>query len=304
MAEEQIKTEEKGKFEKFHDKYYKLLLLLPIFLILFSLVYMVIFYETHHDIIYKDISLSGGTTITLYEKVDVNQLNKDLSGKLDDISIREISDIITREQKAVVIETKTSGDDAKKILEDYLGYTLTDENSSFEFTGSTLSESFYNQLLIAMTFAFLLMAIVVFILFRTFVPSLAVILSAFADILMPLVVVDSLGIKISSAGIVAFLMLIGYSVDTDILLTNRVLKREGEGTINKKLFGAFKTGITMTSTALVAVLAALIIVQPISASLAQIFTIISIGLFFDIFNTWVTNVSILKWYIEKKEKKI
>jgi len=25
-----------------------------------------------------------------------------------------------------------------------------------------------------------------------------------------------------------------------------------------------------------------------------------IGLFFDIFNTWVTNASMLKWYVEKK----
>jgi len=33
----------------------------------------------------------------------------------------------------------------------------------------------------------------------------------------------------------AFLMLIGYSVDTDILLTSRVLKREGES-LNKKIF--------------------------------------------------------------------
>lgn len=302
--EQQTETREKKKFEKFHDRYYKLLLLLPISLILFSLIYMVIFYNTHQDIIYKDVSLSGGTTITLYEKINIEQLKIDLSSKLEDLSVREVSDLITREQKAVIIETKTSGDDAKKILEDYLKHNLDDKNSSFEFTGSTLSESFYNQLLIAMVVAFLLMAAVIFLLFRTFIPSAAVVISAFADMLMSLVVVNLLGMQISSAGIVAFLMLVGYSVDTDILLTNRVLKREGEGNLNKKIFGAFKTGITMTLAALAAVLAALVIVKPISASLSQIFEIIAIGLFFDIFNTWITNVSILKWYIEKKEKKI
>ena len=147
-------------------------------------------------------------------------------------------------------------------MEDYLGYELDAENSSFEFTGPTLSETFYRQLLIAIFFAFLFMAVVVFLLFRKIVPSLAVIISAFADILMTLTLVDILGIKMSSAGIVAFLMLIGYSVDTDILLTNRVLKTH-QGTLNEKIYSAFKTGMTMTLTSLLVAIIALIIGQAI-----------------------------------------
>ncbi|HDZ61215.1 MAG TPA: preprotein translocase subunit SecF, partial [Candidatus Pacearchaeota archaeon] len=105
--------------------------------------------------------------------------------------------------------------------------------------------------------------------------------------------------KMSSAGIVAFLMLIGYSVDTDILLTTRVLKRQ-EGSLNERIFGAFKTGLTMTLTSLLAIIFALFVVKSFSIVLTQIFTILAIGLGFDIFNTWITNVSILKWYMEKK----
>jgi len=84
----------------------------------------------------------------------------------------------------------------KKILEDYLGYELVEgDNASFECTGSSLSESFYKQLLVAILFAFFFMAIVVFIIFRTFVPSMTVILSAFADILMALTLVNIFGMK-------------------------------------------------------------------------------------------------------------
>ena len=117
---------------------------------------------------------------------------------------------------------------------------------------------------------------------------------------MTLVVVNLLGIKVSSAGIIAFLMLIGYSVDTDILLTTRILKRN-EGSLNQRIFGAFKTGTTMTLTSLFAVLFALIVVSSFSSVLTQIFTILSIGLAFDLLNTWITNVSILKWYMKKKK---
>jgi len=296
---EETQNQEIKEIKNFHDKYYKLLLLIPAAILIFSIIYMVNFYNHNNDFIYKDISLTGGTTITLYEKLDVSKLKQDLSDKLNDLNIRKIYDIITREQKAVIIETKTSGDETKQILEDYLGYDLNDENSSFEFTGSTLSESFYNQLLIAILVAFILMAIVVFIIFRTFVPSAAVILSAFADILMTITLVNIFGMRMSSAGIVAFLMLIGYSVDTDILLTTRILKRK-EGSLNERIIGAFKTGITMTLTSLLAILFALLVVKSFSPILSQIFTILSIGLFFDIFNTWITNVSILKWYVEKK----
>ncbi len=261
---------------------------------------MGIFYSNNQDFIYKDISLTGGTSATVYEKVDINDLEQFLSEKFEDFNIREIYDLITREQKAVIIETKASGGETKQILEEYLGHELNAENSSFEFTGSALSESFYKQLLIAILFAFIFMAIVVFIIFRTFIPSLAVILAVCADILMTLVFVNLLGMKMSSAGIVAFLMLIGYSVDTDILLTTRILKRK-EGELNQRIFGAFKTGITMTLTSILAVTFALIVVKSFSIVLSQIFAILVIGLGFDLLNTWITNVSILKWYMEKKK---
>ena len=256
-------TEQESKSKNWHDRHYKHLLLIPVGLLLFSLIYMGMFYSANNSFIYKDISLTGGTSVTIYDKIDTIKLKQDLSEKLEEINIREIYDFITKEKKAVIIETKSNGENTRQILEEYLGYELNEENSSFEFTGSALSKSFFRQLLIAVLFAFIFMALVVFILFRTFVPSIAVILSAFADILMTLVFVDMLGMKVSSAGIVAFLMLIGYSVDTDILLTTRILKRH-EGTLNQKIVGAFKTGITMTLTSLLAVTFALIVIKSFS----------------------------------------
>ena len=334
--------------KNFHDRNYKLLLLIPLIILALSLIQIGITYSKTGDFMQKDVSLTGGTSITLYRQIDTDKLTKDLSEKLEDISTRSIYDLLTREQKAVIIETKTQGEQTKQILEDYLGYDLNSENSSFEFTGSSLSESFFGQLILAILYAFSFMGWVVFLIFGksfkmkslvtilvflnfiiglsiltinsamilailtlliTFIiyflhsiPSSAVILSAFADIIMTLALFNLLGMKMSTAGIVAFLMLIGYSVDTDILLTTRLLKRR-EGTLNNRLFGAFKTGITMTLTSLLAIVFALIIVRSFSVILTQIFTILAIGLCFDILNTWITNVSILRWYVEKKERK-
>jgi len=261
---------------------------------------MIYFYNAHGDFIHKDISLTGGTSATIYGKFDSQKIQSDLSGKLNELDTKEIYDLITGERKALIIETTSDGETTKRVLEEYLGYTLEDKNSSFEFSGSSFTQGFYQQLLWANLIAFILMSLVVLILFRTLIPSFIVIFCVFADILMTLTTVNILGIKMSTAGIIAFLMLIGYSVDTDILLTTRLIKRK-EGTINERLFEAFKTGITMTLTSLVAVLAAFFIVRPFSEVLSLMFLILVIGLFFDILNTWLTNGSIIKWYAMKKQ---
>ena len=299
--EEKIQTKKlRTKISEFHDRHYKTLLLIPLILIVLSVVYVGVFYSQHGDFMYKDISLTGGTAITIYSAIDSSQIQNDLSSELEDLNTREIYNLVTQKQEAIIIETSSDGDFTRQVLEDYLGYSLDDSNSSFEFTGSSLSESFYKQLLIAILIAFIFMAIVVFILFRILVPSAAVIISAFADIFMTLVLVNIFEIKMSTAGIVAFLMLIGYSVDTDILLTTRMLKRH-VGSLNFRMWGAFTTGITMTLTSLFAVLVALFIVKSFSVVLTQIFTILVIGLSFDIINTWITNASLLKWYVLSKK---
>jgi len=181
-------------------------------------------------------------------------------------------------------------------------YELNENNSSIEFSGSALSQGFYNQLRTAIIIAFIFMAIVIFLIFRTFVPSMAVILSAFADIVMTLSVVNLLGMQLSLAGVIAFLMLIGYSVDTDILLTSRVI-RDKKGTVNSRIYDSMKTGLTMTITSMAAIAVSLIIISGVSDVLRQIFTILLIGLCFDIFNTWFTNAAIIKIYAERREKR-
>ena len=212
-----------------------------------------------------------------------------------------MSDVRTGGQLGFYVETTASVESVQQALEEYLGYQLTIENSSVEFTGSLLSSSFYKQLRLAVIISFVLMALVVFLIFRTPIRSLSIIIAGLADILMTIVVIDLLGIRLSTAGIVALLMLIGYSVDADIMLTTRVVK-DKEGTLNHRIWGAFKTGITMTLTAIVAAGVALIFTYSLSPVLSQMFTIILIGLCFDIFNCWITNASLLKWYAEVTKK--
>ena len=336
------------KFQTWYNKNYKKLLVIPATILALSLIYIFVFYIQTGDIINKDISLTGGTTITIFTDTSSQQLEQTLSEKFSDFEIRTLSDNTGKQTQIIITISEEQTQELKSELENYLNYKLTNENSSIETTSSTLSSDFYKQLLVAIILAFFWMAAVVFVIFakgnkikfltiilnilfgillgalfkfsfliifipllilagiliyiyiKNSVPAFAVMLSAFADITMTLALVNFLGMKLSTAGIVAFLMLIGYSVDTDILLTTRVLKRKGE--TNPELLGAFKTGTTMTLTSIIAVATALIVVYSFNSVLNQIFTILLIGLGFDLLNTWITNTGIIKWYSEIKEK--
>jgi len=284
-----------------YNKYYLILLLIPVILLALTLVYLTYFSYQNGDIIKKDITLTGGTSIQVHTNTDIIKLRSALENKFEDVSVREVSDIITGEQVAFIVETASSPEEVKPFLENYLSIKLNNDNSSVEFTGSALSGSFYNQLRVAILIAFILMALAVFLIFRTFAPSVAVVFAAFSDIVMTIAVIDLLGIKMSTAGIVAILMLIGYSVDTDILLTTRVVKRH-EGSVNSRIWSSFKTGITMTLSALSIVIIGLIFTSSFSSIFNQIFTVLAIGLFFDIINTWAFNASFIKWYVERRNK--
>lgn len=283
-----------------YNKIYKFLVIIPLAVLVLSLFYIYNFYQKNNDFILKDVSLRGGTSVTVYSQLDLKELRSFLSERLEDYSVREISDLRTGEQQAVIIEVPEEPEKVQETLEEFLGFKLDENNSSIEFTGAVIGSGFYRQLQFAILISFILMSIVVFIIFRTFVPGMAVILSAFSDIVMTLALVNLLGIRVSAAGIVAFLMLIGYSVDSDILLTTRVLKSR-EDVLNKRILSAFKTGITMTLTSIAAVVISLAIVYSLSTTLAQIFTILTMGLCIDIANTWLANAGILKWYAERKK---
>lgn len=280
------------------NRWYKYLLFIPVIAVVLSLIYIGVFYSKNNDFFYKDVSLSGGTTITLRGDFDSSSLENSLKQEFSDLNFRKLTEVTSGKQIAFIIESSSSPEVLKPAIEKIFG-PLTSDNSSVEFTGPTLSGNFYRQLILALIISFVLMTVVIFILFRSFVPSIAVLFAAFSDIVMPLAVLNLFHVRISAAGIAAFLMLLGYSVDTDILLTTRAIKtREGE--LNQRIYRAFKTGIFMTITALAAVLPAFFIVSGLPDSFRQIFLILALGLIADIFNTWLTNAGIIKWYADKK----
>lgn len=289
--------------EKFYNKHYKKLMVIPILLLILAIIFIGGFYSKNNDLFKKDVTLSGGVTLSLYtdKDVDVDSLEKTLKDKFtgSDIFIRELSEFGTEKQTGIIIEaSEVKGDELKEAVGKELNFVFTNINYSLEEMGSSLGESFYRQMFIAIILAFVFMGLVVLITFRTIIPSVAVILSAFIDITCTIAIINILGMRLGTAGIAALLLLVGYSIDTDILMTTKVVKRREGGNIFQRLTNSAKTGLTMTITTIIALSIALFVTK--SFILRQMFTIIIIGLFIDIIATYLMNAGILKWYCKRK----
>lgn len=304
---EQKKSIRHSLFE-IYDRKYKLLLIIPFIILFLAMAQIGYQMYTTGDFVKKDVSLKGGVTITIpFEKeIDLSKVEEQINSKFPghDISARNLRGAGT--SVGILVEADINGNDNSQVqnllraMEGSLDIDLSSVDYSIEIVGSSLGTSFFRESLIALAIAFLFMGLVVFIYFRTFIPSIAVVLAAFSDMVVALAVINLLGIKVGTAGIAAFLMLIGYSVDTDILLTVRVLKRK-EGTVMDRIISSLKTGITMTIIAIISTIVALAVTQ--SEVIRQIMLILLIGLIADIFNTWIQNVGLLRIYVERKAKK-
>lgn len=282
-----------------YDKEYKKLLIIPNLLLLLAVIQIIAQVAITGDFVEKSVSLSGGSTISILKEADALELQGYLTKKFPtyDISVRSITDRGTTIGITIDSAAQTNEDILALITALTERLDIKRSDIAVEVTGSALGKSFFRQTFAAMGFAFLLMAIVVFLYFRTLVPSLAVLLAAFTDIVVTLAVFNLIGEKLTPAGIAAFLMLIGYSVDTDILLSTHVLRRK-EGTILERTLGAVKTGATMTVTSLVAIAVGLFFTN--SPVVRQIMLILFIGLLVDTISTWIQNAAIVRMYMEKK----
>jgi len=269
------------------------MVIIPMVLLAISLVILGYTMATTGMPVQPGIDFSGGTAVTIFTTATPDELK----GVFSDYPLLSIGEGINNGKllKFGPMDDTHLQALATKVSEQYPDAKIDQIGASF---GKTLQE----QAAIAVIFSFIGMTIVVFLAFRTFVPSGAVVLSAFADIVMTAAAMNVVGINLSLPTTAALLMLIGYSVDSDILLTMRVLKRQGK--LDEKLAGAFHTGIIMTTTTIAAV-GAMWVVTLLGqiTTIWEIASVLLIGLFFDLINTWPTNAGIIKWYVLKRGKR-
>lgn len=184
---------------------------------------------------------------------------------------------------------------------------LRERNLIIDDFDPLLGKDFWNQSIRVFIIATLLMMLVVFIAFRDIIASFAVIISGFIDVVIALAGMSIFSIQFEPASLVALITLIGYCVDTNILLTARIMKTKF-GDVNERIDNTFPTGMTMTITTLIVMAVIILFSMTIvhSAGVTQIAKlntialVLFLGLVADIGSTWLTCTGIMKWYLEEK----
>ena len=289
-------TEFLDNFVKNHDN--RQLLAFPLAILAVSLIILLVSFSSSGSPVTLGMEFQGGTQISV-ETINSPAALKEAYSSYHIIDARQAGSRIIMDFG--VMDNEKQSQLEKDVMSRY-------SNVEISQIGPVYGQSLQVQAIRALIISFIGMSIVVFLLFRSPVPSFAVILSAFSDIAIALGFMKIAGVELSLGTLAALLMLIGYSVDSDILLTNRVLKRRG--TVEEKVSRAIQTGVTMTSTALVAlaimylVSTYLYLIIPSFTQiplLSQISIVLIAGLFADIMNTWLLNTGILRWYVLKPE---
>jgi len=175
------------------------------------------------------------------------------------------------------------------------------DSISVQTVSPALSSHFIEIATNVVILAIILSFILVFLFFRSVVPSIAVLTGALADIIIALGAMGLFGVPLTLASFAALLMLLGFSLDTDILLTTRLLKRKGDPRENA--FDAMKTGLTMSVMAMIA-FGALFILAAVThiPTYYEISAVALAGLVGDMFATWGINGVLILHHVEGKAK--
>jgi len=276
---------------RIYENYWKLWMVIPIIMLVLSLAVLLNNVATTGFILQRDVELSGGKMITLEvtDAIDLGKIQEQMPGAVIHLTQGATSSLL--------IQIPYDADENAAIEKISHIATIVGQ-PTVRSVGPVLGDLFWKQTQIALMTAFLLMAIFVFILFRNPVASSMVILAATTDILATMAILSILGVNLSLAVLGALLMIIGYSVDTNILLTSTLLKSRKEE-IPVRLASGVKTAITMLMT----IMAALLAIFFVSGAfvLEQIALVLIIGTLMDMPTTWLGNVGWLRWWMARKK---
>ncbi|MGP8323269.1 MAG: protein translocase subunit SecF [Methanosarcinaceae archaeon] len=286
-------TKSLDSFVKKHDN--RQLLTIPIAVFVLSILVLAFTFASTGAPVNLGMEFKGGTMIA----VTTGESTTYIEAKYSEYPIIDARSAGER----VVMQFGPMDNKVQRALEDDITSSYSDVE--IKQIGAVYGSALQFQAIKAVILSFIGMATVVFLIFRTAVPSIAVVLSALSDITIAAAFMNLAGIELSLGTVAALLMLIGYSVDSDILLTTRVLKRRG--TVEEKISRAMHTGITMTTTTLAALVVMYLVSTysyllfsslPQISLLSDISIVLIFGLAADIMNTWLLNTAILRWHVE------
>jgi preprotein translocase subunit SecF len=263
------------------------LVALPLAVLVVALVIIALVFVLTGSPVSLGLEFTGGTEIRFTADASSNAVETAFEdGGIDVASLRSVGT-----DNSYILTTQETDTQALEAAAESVGADIDSIDSRSAAFGSETQ----NQALFGVLIAFAGMSVLVGLIFRTLVPSVAVVASAFSDLVIPIALMNVLNIELSLGAVAALLMIIGYSVDSDILLNNHVLRRHGS--FYESAYQAMRTGVSMTLTSIAAMTTMFLVSWYLGIPLLpDIALILVFGLSADLMNTYLMNMSLLRWY--------
>ena len=257
----------------------------PLAVLALALLVIAGWYVTTGAPVTPGMEFTGGTEMRVQTDVPQSEIPQAFDEEVSSVTATRSSG------NAYIVQFQSIDDDSLRSQAEQAGFDVV----SVQTTSASFGSESQRLALYGIVAAFAGMSVLVFLMFRSFVPSIAVVLSAFSDIVIPIALMNVLGIKLSLGTVTALLMLIGYSVDSDILLNNHILRRSGG--FYESTYRAMRTGVTMTLTSISAMAVMALVAAIFQVDLLRSIGIVLVfGLTTDLMNTYMLNLSLLRWY--------
>ncbi len=210
-------------------------------------------------------------------------------------STNELKELTTK----AYLDVKSNYEDRLELI---LKQNVNYSSITVDIVSPSLSSKFIEKATLVTIVAVIFAILLSFIVFRNVMPSLIVLTGAAADIVICLGAMGLFQIPFTLPSFAALLMMLGFSLDTDMLLTMRILKQQ-EGTPKERAFDAMKTGATMSFTDFIAFVALFVLAILTNISTYYEISAVAIcGLIGDVIATWLFNAVILLIYLERTNK--
>ncbi len=233
----------------------------------------------------KGIDLKGGTMIVLKTHAPPDEVKRIASKifRTPDVEAMKSS------SGAVIVQVP-------KYLKADVVYELAErvggKVESVQTIGPALGREFWKSVEEALPLALAGVAVVVFAIFRKKLLSLTVMAALGLDLADALGLMSWTGVPLTLASFAGLLMIIGYAVDSNILLSMYTVKRRRVKDIDEAIADTFKTGVTMVATTTAAACA--LFLMSMSEAMFEIASVVVFGLIADVLNTWVFNAWVIK----------
>jgi len=255
----------------------KRLIYLPILLFIFACGIYLYNYLTIGSFFPKDFTLEGGLKIT-------TSYNSNLEKEFYNTFINKYGNNLKMEKlnNNLVITITGKSYDLKEIKDFF-----KDKNIEYnlEEISPLLGKDFLKNLFKTILFSFIFVIIIMKLVYKEWNLALSAGRALFFNIFITLAI-STLFIPLSITTLPAYLMILGYGIDTNIALINNMLKEKKLEKI-KRYQLAFNTGLTMDLTTLIVLFVGILLAN--NLVFKNIFFVLMIGLLVDIVDTWILN---------------